>query len=467
MKIEDAAIDDHNGVSLPVSKYFKTLEKELHNEPENFHRFVLLLKDFRNKSIDHVGILLNLKELLKHKLHLFHGFKELLNEVDCVERKQTKAELAFLYVCKVKDHFHNDQRFQIFTEIFTKFTMNKKTKVEVYQEMRELLGSHKELFEEFRKFYDAAPETMVPETMPLPTEPSGATLKNQDGREDCSKEDQECNESNIGHKKANLVEPKSSSKRKRMQTGDIIMANHQQEGGSIEPDVRMGYVNNEMDRVDKAKSCQGDKAPVAVDEIVPEANKAPIADDKIVPEVDKAPVADDEIVPEPPVSEGDDSAQNDDSVAANGSCGRSVRLVDQYEQELFKAEDDRFEIDVLRNLVASTAMRTADLLKKISNKTVEQRPLRLEDHFTQKCLWCIEEMYGDYSLEVKEALQEDPAKVLPVILARLEKKKEEISILKSHFDTIWRVSSERNYKLSRHLQRTKLRLQRTRPSIRT
>nr|CAD1823969.1 unnamed protein product [Ananas comosus var. bracteatus] len=446
MKIEDAAIDDHNGVSLPVSKYFKTLEKELHNEPENFHRFLLLLKDFRNKSIDHVGILLNLKELLKHKLHLFHGFKELLNEVDCVERKQTKAELAFLYVCKVKDHFHNDQRFQIFTEIFTKFTMNKKTKVEVYQEMQELLGSHKELFEEFRKFYDAAPETMVPETMPLPTEPSGATLKNQDGREDCSKEDQECNESNIGHKKANLVEPKSSSKRKHMQTGDIIMANHQQEaGGSVKPDVRMGYVNNEMDRVDKAKSCRGDS----------------------VAGRDKAPVAVDEIVPEPPVSEGDDSAQNDDSVAANGSCGKSVRLVDRYEQELFKAEDDRFESDVLRNLVASTAMRAADLLKKISNKTVEQRPLRLEDHFTQKCLWCIEEMYGDYSLEVKEALQKDPAKVLPVILARLEKKKEEISILKSHFDTIWRVSSERNYKLSRHLQRTKLRLQRTRPSIRT
>lgn len=45
---------------------------------------------------------------------------------------------------------------------------------------------------------------------------------------------------------------------------------------------------------------------------------------------------------QPPVSEGDDSAQNDDSVAANGSCGRSVRLVDQYEQELFKAEDDRY-----------------------------------------------------------------------------------------------------------------------------
>lgn len=47
----------------------------------------------------------------------------------------------------------------------------------------------------------------------------------------------------------------------------------------------------------------------------------------------------------------------------------------------------RFEIDVLRNLVASTAMRTADLLKKISNKTVEQRPLRLEDHFTRKYIY--------------------------------------------------------------------------------
>lgn len=78
----------------------------------------------------------------------------------------------------------------------------------------------------------------------------------------------------------------------------ISFSNNVTAGGSIEPDVRMGYVNNEMDRVDKAKSCRGDKAPVAVDEIVPEANKAPIADDKIVPEVDKAPVADDEIVPE-------------------------------------------------------------------------------------------------------------------------------------------------------------------------
>ncbi|KAL6958690.1 hypothetical protein U1Q18_045413 [Sarracenia purpurea var. burkii] len=55
----------------------------------------------------------------------------------------------------------------------------------------------------------------------------------------------------------------------------------------------------------------------------------------------------------------------------------------QYEESLFRCEDDRFELDMLLESVSSTAKRAEELLNCINdNKISPENPIRIEDHFT-------------------------------------------------------------------------------------
>ncbi|KAK4409899.1 Paired amphipathic helix protein Sin3-like 2 [Sesamum angolense] len=55
----------------------------------------------------------------------------------------------------------------------------------------------------------------------------------------------------------------------------------------------------------------------------------------------------------------------------------------QYEESLFRCEDDRFELDMLLESVGSTAKRAEELLNSINNNSIgSDSAIRVEDHFT-------------------------------------------------------------------------------------
>ncbi|KAL0395669.1 UNVERIFIED_CONTAM: Paired amphipathic helix protein Sin3-like 2 [Sesamum calycinum] len=55
----------------------------------------------------------------------------------------------------------------------------------------------------------------------------------------------------------------------------------------------------------------------------------------------------------------------------------------QYEESLFRCEDDRFELDMLLESVGSTAKRAEELLNSINNNSIgSDSPIRVDDHFT-------------------------------------------------------------------------------------
>ncbi|KAL0431680.1 UNVERIFIED_CONTAM: Paired amphipathic helix protein Sin3-like 2 [Sesamum radiatum] len=98
----------------------------------------------------------------------------------------------------------------------------------------------------------------------------------------------------------------------------------------------------------------------------------------------------------------------------------------QYEESLFRCEDDRFELDMLLESVGSTAKRAEELLNSINNNSIgSDSPIRVEDHFTALNLRCIERLYGDHGLDVMDILRKNPSVALPVILTRLKQKQEE------------------------------------------
>ncbi|KAK9038348.1 hypothetical protein V6N11_023224 [Hibiscus sabdariffa] len=124
----------------------------------------------------------------------------------------------------------------------------------------------------------------------------------------------------------------------------------------------------------------------------------------------------------------------------------------QYEESLFRCEDDRFELDMLLESVSSTAKRVEDLLNSINeNKINMVSPFRAEEHLTVLNLRCIERLYGDHGLDVLEILRKTPALALPVILTRLKQKQEEWTKCRSDFNKVWaEIYSKNHYKSLDH-----------------
>ncbi|KDP45427.1 hypothetical protein JCGZ_09676 [Jatropha curcas] len=122
----------------------------------------------------------------------------------------------------------------------------------------------------------------------------------------------------------------------------------------------------------------------------------------------------------------------------------------QYEESLFRCEDDRFELDMLLESVTSTAKRAEELLNSINENKIDS-PIIIEDHFTALNLRCIERLYGDHGLDVMDILRKNPALALPVILTRLKQKQEEWTRCRADFNKVWaEIYTKNHYKSLDH-----------------
>ncbi|MCE2055418.1 hypothetical protein HAX54_042548 [Datura stramonium] len=124
----------------------------------------------------------------------------------------------------------------------------------------------------------------------------------------------------------------------------------------------------------------------------------------------------------------------------------------QYEESLFRCEDDRFELDMLLESVSSTAKRVEELLNAINDNSIgRDGPIRIEDHFTALNLRCIERIYGDHGLDVMDILRKNPSLALHVILIRLKQKQEEWTKCRSDFNKVWaEIYAKNHYKSLDH-----------------
>ncbi|VAH00014.1 unnamed protein product [Triticum turgidum subsp. durum] len=100
----------------------------------------------------------------------------------------------------------------------------------------------------------------------------------------------------------------------------------------------------------------------------------------------------------------------------------------QYEESLFRCEDDRFELDMLLESVNVAIKRVEELIEKMQENSIKpDSPIRIDEHLTSLNLRCIERLYGDHGLDVMDVLRKNASVALPVILTRLKQKQEEWS----------------------------------------
>ncbi|CAL4902486.1 unnamed protein product [Urochloa decumbens] len=117
----------------------------------------------------------------------------------------------------------------------------------------------------------------------------------------------------------------------------------------------------------------------------------------------------------------------------------------QYEESLFRCEDDRFELDMLLESVNVAIKRVEELIEKMDKSLKPDSSIHIDEHLTSLNMRCIERLYGDHGLDVMDVLRKNPDVALPVILTRLKQKQEEWSRCQSDFNKVWAEIYAKNY----------------------
>jgi paired amphipathic helix protein Sin3a len=127
----------------------------------------------------------------------------------------------------------------------------------------------------------------------------------------------------------------------------------------------------------------------------------------------------------------------------------------QYEEALFKCEDERFEIDMVIDSNMSTIRVLEPLaeeilsLKQIGGKRDPNGPrysLQLEKRQLSTIhLNAISRIYGDHGEEILEMLRKNPAGTIPVVLKRLKQKDQEWRKARHELNKHWKEVVEKNH----------------------
>ncbi|XP_019864517.1 PREDICTED: paired amphipathic helix protein Sin3a [Amphimedon queenslandica] len=120
----------------------------------------------------------------------------------------------------------------------------------------------------------------------------------------------------------------------------------------------------------------------------------------------------------------------------------------QYEEYIFRCEDERFELDV----VLETNLSTIKVLEAIQKKMSRMSPETL-NHFTLDNRLggfsevihrkAIHRIYGDKATDIIEGLKRNPAVAIPIVLKRLKSKQEDWLDAQRQFNKMWREQLEK------------------------
>lgn len=126
----------------------------------------------------------------------------------------------------------------------------------------------------------------------------------------------------------------------------------------------------------------------------------------------------------------------------------------QYEEALFKCEDERFEIDMVIDANASTIVvleplaREIEALQSVRDDAGDDTLWRYvvdKNTFRVTHLNAISRIYGEAGAQILELLRKYPAGAIPVILKRLKQKDEEWRRARQDLNKQWKEVNEKNY----------------------
>ncbi|CAG5056294.1 unnamed protein product [Parnassius apollo] len=122
----------------------------------------------------------------------------------------------------------------------------------------------------------------------------------------------------------------------------------------------------------------------------------------------------------------------------------------QYEEYIYRCEDERFELDVVIETNAATIRVLEGVQKKLSRMSAEEAAkYRLDDclggHSPTIHQRALRRIYGDKAVDIIAGLKKNPAVAVPVVLRRLKAKEEEWREAQKGFNKQWREQNEKYY----------------------
>ena len=119
----------------------------------------------------------------------------------------------------------------------------------------------------------------------------------------------------------------------------------------------------------------------------------------------------------------------------------------QNEDNLFRCEDDRYELDLVIETNASTIMKLETIVATMSKLPLSEKKQHAlaRGALTPIHFNAIRRIYGDSGAEVVSQLKMNPAVAVPVILKRLKEKDVTWRRARMEMNKVWREVGERNY----------------------
>ncbi len=122
----------------------------------------------------------------------------------------------------------------------------------------------------------------------------------------------------------------------------------------------------------------------------------------------------------------------------------------QYEEFIYRCEDERFELDVVIETNSATIRVLEGVQKKMSKMTADELSrFKLDDCLggTSQTIHqrALRRIYGDKSPDIIEGLKKNPNVAVPVVLRRLKAKEEEWREAQKSFNQQWREQNEKYY----------------------
>ncbi|XP_034005176.1 SIN3 transcription regulator family member Aa isoform X2 [Trematomus bernacchii] len=122
----------------------------------------------------------------------------------------------------------------------------------------------------------------------------------------------------------------------------------------------------------------------------------------------------------------------------------------QYEENIYRCEDERFELDVVLETNLATIKVLEAVQRKLSRMSAEeQAKFRLDNTMGGSSevvhRKAIQRIYGDKAPDILDGLKKNPAVSVPIVLKRLKTKEEEWREAQRGFNKIWREQNEKYY----------------------
>ncbi|OZJ02279.1 hypothetical protein BZG36_05062 [Bifiguratus adelaidae] len=136
---------------------------------------------------------------------------------------------------------------------------------------------------------------------------------------------------------------------------------------------------------------------------------------------------------------------------ASEEAGFIASKKNQFEEALHRCEEERYDYDLNIEANLNTIALLEPIAKKIAAMTPDERavfklPLGLGGPSKTIYQRIIKKVYGpERGLEIIDALHENPAQAVPVVLSRLKQKDEEWKRSQREWNKVWRAIDKKNY----------------------